>query len=149
MNIQLYSVSLKVSPGRTPTFWASLMRCTATLINAFFHWTSQHTCCSSADSRYTQHSHKNKQLSLGTSTNLCGMFREWFSRHFVASLLFKAEICASTEKQNQKNLEKFSKRSVLVWYVRSRSGSNLFKKHIQKRANTKDDCTMWIYSTYS
>lgn len=37
MNIQLYSVSLKVSLNRTPIFWASLIPCTATLINAFFH----------------------------------------------------------------------------------------------------------------
>lgn len=136
MNIQLYSVSVKVSLGRTPTFWASLMCCTATLINAFFHWTPQHTRCSSADSRYKQHSHKNKQLSLGTSTNLCGMFREWFSRHFVASLLFKAEMCASTEKKNQQNLEKFSKRPGVVCKVRVKVKS-IQKAHFWKQPTQK------------
>lgn len=65
-NIQRDSVCLKVALSRIPTFWASLLRCTVTLINAFFHWTSQHTHCSSADSRSTQHSHKNKRLSLAT-----------------------------------------------------------------------------------
>lgn len=139
MNISLYSLSLKVSLGRTPTFQASLMRLTATLINAFFHRTSQHARCSSADSRYTQHSHKNKQLSPGTSTNLCGMFREWFSRNFVAALLFKAEMCASTQKKESAKWRKIQQKAVLAWYVRSGSGSNLFKKYIQKTANTEDD----------
>lgn len=75
------------------------------------------------------------------STNLCGMFRKWFSRHFLASLLFEEEMCASTEKKNQQHLEKNQQQTVLVWYVRSGSGSNVFKKHIQKTAKTEDDCT--------
>lgn len=98
-SIEPHSVCLKVSLSRAHTFWASLLCCTVVLINAFFHWTSQHKRCSSADGRYTQHSHKNKQLSLATSTNLCGMLMEWLSRHSVAPLFFKAEMCLSTKSR--------------------------------------------------
>lgn len=142
MNIQLYSVSLKVSLNRTPTFWASLMPCTATLINAFFHWTSQHTRCfrrtADTHSTHTKTSNYPSVLQLISVECLGNGFQDilWLP----CSLKMK---CVLQQKRRISKSRKNQQKTVLVWYVRSRS--NLFKKHIRKTANTEDDYTTWIY----
>lgn len=81
------SVHLKVALSRIPALQVSLLCCTVTPINAFFQWTSQSTRCYSADRRYTQQSHRNNQLSLTTSTNLCGMSQGKDFKAFCGSML--------------------------------------------------------------